>query len=95
MPATYVSADAGERLGAYRYGYRTVCECPREIGVPEASEMLVIDFNRVLFDDQETAIRKANAHARRGVLVAIHTYLPMRWRCIRRCGFWKDRGGAP
>jgi hypothetical protein len=38
IPATYVSADAVERADAYRFGYRSVCECPHEIGVPEANE---------------------------------------------------------
>ena len=76
LPATYLSADALERANAYRLGYRTVCWCPREIGVPEATEMLVIDFNNVMFEEQEAVIIKANAHARRGILVGIHTYYP-------------------
>jgi hypothetical protein len=76
FPATYVSGDALERADAYRIGYRTVCRHPREIGILEASEVLVIDFDHVLFDDQESAVRKANEAARRGVLVGIHTYYP-------------------
>jgi hypothetical protein len=83
FPATYVSADALERADAYRLGYRTVCQHPREIGVPEATEMLVIDFNHVLFDDQATAVAKANAHARRGLLVGIHTYYPQALEVLR------------
>jgi hypothetical protein len=76
FPATYVSADALERADAYRLGYRTVCMHPREIGVLEVTEALVIDFNQVLFGEQETAVVQANQHARRGVLVGLHTYSP-------------------
>jgi len=76
LPATYLSNDALERADAYRYGYRTVCQHPKEIGLLEPNETLVIDFNTVLFDDQEMVIVKANEAARRGVLVGIHTYHP-------------------
>ena len=72
----YVSGDALERAEAYRLGYRTVCMHPRAIGVPEVNETLVIDFDHVLFEDQETAVMKANEHARRGGLVGMHSYYP-------------------
>ena len=70
----YVSSDEVERKYAYDIGYRSVCTHPHEVGVPEISEAVVIDFDHVLFEDQETAIVKANEHARRGGLVGIHTY---------------------
>src|SRR5258708_38518886 len=76
FPATYVSADALERADAYRLGYRTVCQDPREIGVPEVTETLVIDFNTVRYEDRATVVLLANKHARRGVLVGFHTYDP-------------------
>lgn len=76
LSATYVSGDALERLEAYQGGYHTVCHHPSEIGALEPSEMLVIDFNHILFDDHELAIAKANEAAHRGVLVGIHTYYP-------------------
>jgi hypothetical protein len=76
IPAIYVSGDALERADAYRFGYRTVCWHPREIGVPEVSDTLVIDCGHVLFDDYEHAVACAKAAAARGVLVGIHTYYP-------------------
>jgi hypothetical protein len=72
--ATYMSSDETERADALELGYRTICQHPREIGVLEPSEMLVIDFNHILFDDHELAIAKINEAAQRGVLVGIHTY---------------------
>ena len=72
--ATYVSNDETERADALKLGYRAIFQHPREIGVLEPSEMLVIDFDQVLFDDHELAIAKINEAARRGVLVGIHTY---------------------
>ena len=65
LTATYVFIAALERDYAYHAAYCTVCECPREIGGPEGTEMLVIDFDDVYSDDQEMAIRKANARPAR------------------------------
>jgi hypothetical protein len=76
LPATYVSGDALERADAYRLGYRTVCQHPREVGSLDVSETLVMDFGHVLFDDHESAVICVKAAARRGVLVGIHTYYP-------------------
>ena len=76
FPATYLSSDALERADAYRLGYRTVCQHPKEIGVLEPNETLVLDFNHVLFDEREMVVVQANEAARRGVLVGIHTYHP-------------------
>jgi hypothetical protein len=73
---TYVSSDACERAAAYRLGYRNVCQHPKEIGVLGRDELLVIDFDHVLFDDQDLAVLKANEAANRGVSVGIHTYYP-------------------
>src|SRR5262249_34529359 len=42
----------------------------------EPDEALVIDFDHVLFDDRDLAVRKVNEAAKRGVLVGIHTYYP-------------------
>jgi hypothetical protein len=72
--ATYLSNDPVEIADAFELGYRTVCQHPREIGVLEPSEVLVIDFNNILFDDHELAIAKINEAAQRGLLVGIHTY---------------------
>jgi hypothetical protein len=76
LPATYVSSDQIERADAFKVGYRNVCQHPREVGVLEPSEMLVMDLNHVLGDDHELAIVVANEAAERGVLVGIHTYYP-------------------
>jgi hypothetical protein len=73
---TYVSGDACERAVAFRLGYRTVCHHPKEIGTLQPDEVLVIDFDRVLFDDKDLALVKANEAANRGVTVGIHTYYP-------------------
>ena len=83
FPAIYVSADELERADAYRLGYRTVCWHPREIGLADVSETLVIDFDHILFDDQETAVMKASAAARRGVLVGVHTHYPQALKLYR------------
>ena len=76
LPAAYVSANALGRADAYRLGYPIVCVHPREVALLQIASALVIDFNYVLFDDQETAVLIANKHARRGVLVGLHTYYP-------------------
>jgi hypothetical protein len=73
---TYVSSDACERSQAFRLGYRQVCHHPKEVGVLEPPETLVIDFDHVLFDEKDLAVRKANEAANLGVLVGIHTYYP-------------------
>jgi hypothetical protein len=73
---TYVSSDAVERAEAFRLGYAKVCQHPKEIGVLEPDELLTIDFDHVLFDDKDLAVRKANEAANRGVPVGIHTYYP-------------------
>jgi len=76
LRGTYVSGDACERALAYRLGYRSVCHHPKEIGVLEPDEPLVIDLDHVLFDDRDLAVHKANEAANRGVPVGIHTYYP-------------------
>jgi hypothetical protein len=74
FPVVYVSKDDVERADAHRFGYRAVCTHPGEIGNLDLSDILIIDFNFILFDDHECAIAKANEHALRGALVGIHTY---------------------
>src|SRR4051794_4764192 len=76
FPATYVSGDSRERADAYCLGYRTVCHHPREVGVPDVSETLVMDFGHVLFDDHEATVACVKAAAARGVLIGLHTYYP-------------------
>jgi hypothetical protein len=76
LPAIYVSGDELECADADRLGYSTICQHPREAGVPDVSDVLVLDFGRVLFDDHESAIACVKAGAARGVLVGIHTYYP-------------------
>ena len=71
---TYVSADACERADAFALSYQTVCQHPKEVGVLGPEETLVIDFNHVLFDAHDLAVRKATEATRRGVWVGIHTY---------------------
>jgi hypothetical protein len=76
FPAIYVSGEELERADAYRLGYRTVCRHPREVGTPDVSETLVIDFGHVLFEDHESAVACVKAAAARGVPVGLHTYYP-------------------
>ena len=76
IEGTYVSGDACERADAFRFGYRTVCHHPKEVGVLGPEQVLVIDFDHVLFDDRDLAVRKANEAAHRGVFVGVHTYYP-------------------
>jgi hypothetical protein len=83
LKGTYVSGDACERAEAFRLGYRSVCHHPKEIGVVGPDEPLVIDFDHVLFDDKDLAVRKANEAANRGVTVGIHTYYPNDPRLLR------------
>ncbi|HYT87627.1 MAG TPA: hypothetical protein VEL76_02805 [Gemmataceae bacterium] len=73
---TYVSSDELERAEAAQFGYRYVCHHPNEIGVVDDGETLVIDFDHVLFDDQDLAVLKANQAANCGTVVGIHTYYP-------------------
>lgn len=74
IAAIYMSGDELERDEARKHGYLKVVQHPNEIGELEPDQVLVIDFNHVLFDDHELAIAKANEAAQRGVLVGIHTY---------------------
>jgi len=76
IKGTYASSDACERADAFRFGYLSVCHHPKEIGVLGLEELLVIDFDHVLFGDKDLAVLKANEAASRGVPVGIHTYSP-------------------
>ncbi len=74
LQGAYVSADEVERAGALIRGYRQVCQHPGEVGVLERDEILVIDFDHVLFGDTDLAATTAVGAARRGVRVGVHTY---------------------
>lgn len=75
VPGIYLSADELERAVAYRrFGYREICAHPKEVGILERDEALVIDFAHVLFDDAPAALMLALDNAERGVPVGIHTY---------------------
>jgi hypothetical protein len=73
---TYISSDEMKRDEAREMGYDNVGSHPRHIGVPEVGDLLVIDFDHILFDDRIEAVQAAVEHARRGVRVGIHTYAP-------------------
>ena len=82
LTATYMSSDEVERADAFRVDYVTVCQHPNEIGELEASDLLVLDMNNVLFEDDRLAVQKANEAALRGVLVGVHTYNPDRLKSL-------------
>ena len=73
---TYVSGDEYERVDARDMGYRNVHQHPNEIGSLEPLDLLVIDWDHVLFDDKDVAMASALEAANRGVMVGIHTYNP-------------------
>lgn len=73
---TYVSSDELGRSEAFAYGYRTICQHPREVRDLVAGQRLVIAIDYILFDDKDEAIALALAAAEQGLWVGIHTLHP-------------------
>ena len=61
--------------------------------MPGPDELLVIDFDHVLFHDKDMAVVKANEAANRGVPVGVHTYYPDDPRLTRFLGAPQCRRG--
>ena len=72
----YCSGDAMNRADAYRRGYKSVCHHPLEIGKLQPGDVLVVDYDHVLFDDKFAARQKMLTAIRQGHAVGIHTFHP-------------------
>ena len=72
-PATRDQADA------YRFGYREVCHHPKEIGLPQVSATVVVDFDHVLFDDKDLAVAKINNEQ---VSLTMQQGAPGQWQVV-------------
>jgi hypothetical protein len=76
IKGVFVSGDEYGRAKGRKAGFETVLQHPVEVGVLGGDEILVMDFDRVLFDDKKHLLKVANAVAGSGVKVYLLTYHP-------------------
>ena len=74
MARIYLSTDDMARRLARRWATVDIYQHPREIVGLQRGDLLVIDFDHVLFDDKDAAVALMLRSVRQGVRVGVHTY---------------------
>ena len=74
--ATFVSGDEVNRAEAFELGYGTVASTLARFANLRPGDLLVIDYDAIMFNDKDAAVALALEAVQRGVNVRLNTYHP-------------------